>query len=434
MLIRAGRRGAEEDPMCDTVYVSPAASRSGFALFGKNSDRKPEEPQRFLLFGRRAPSAESAISGGRILPVPDAGIPCALSVPSWIWGAEMGVNGHGVAIGNEAVFAKDKVDKDGVLGMDILRLALQSARTASDAADFIVSFIETWGQGGNGAYKGKLYYQNSFLIADPSEGLILETMGKRWILRKAGSSASISNAYTTRTDFERADPRTGEALLDAEKRGGARGQGWKGLVEDRLYSFFSRGDVRCRFSGAYLESRAGSITAQTLFSLLREHNTFSPARPNRRNMESLCVHGGGLLNNATTASMVVEYLAPDPGRRADPQSPAAVVWYTGTSYPCVSLYKPVLLANGEFTPLCLSCAGEGAAEAAASLWAEQYRRIGMGAGRLPLLPEFCVERDRLQNEMSEAVGIYRSGKAEEGVRQATAAAERFESLLDGFLE
>ncbi len=419
--------------MCDTGYVSPAASRSGLGLFGKNSDRKPEEPQHFLLVGRRTPSTESRISGGRILPVPDAGFPCALSVPSWIWGAEMGVNGYGVAIGNEAVFGREAVDKNGVLGMDILRLALQSSRTAAEAADFIVAFIEKWGQGGNGAYKGKLYYQNSFLIADSSHGLILETMGRRWVLRKAGASASISNAYTVRTDFDRADPLTREALSPPQKGRGPRDRGWKGLVENRFYSFFSRGDTRCRFSGSYLESRAGSITAQTLFSLLREHNTFSPARPNRRNMESLCVHGGGLLNNATTASMVVEYLAPDPGRQPGPASPVAVVWYTGTSYPCISLYKPIILENGEFTPLCLSCTGEGAAEAAASLWAEQYRRIRMGAGRLSLLPGFIAERDRLQNEMYESVEIYRSGKTEEGIRQATAAAERFETLLDGFL-
>ena len=47
-----------------------------------------------------------------------------LSKPSWMWGAEMGANEHGVCIGNEAVWTKaldenDKTEK--LLGMDLVR-------------------------------------------------------------------------------------------------------------------------------------------------------------------------------------------------------------------------------------------------------------------------------------------------------------------------
>jgi hypothetical protein len=42
-------------------------------------------------------------------------------------GAEMGINARGVVIGNEAVFSRWKPARDGVLGMDILRLALEKA-------------------------------------------------------------------------------------------------------------------------------------------------------------------------------------------------------------------------------------------------------------------------------------------------------------------
>lgn len=48
-----------------------------------------------------------------------------LSKPSWMWGAEMGANEHGVVIGNEAVWTKlnDFVEdsEERLLGMDLLR-------------------------------------------------------------------------------------------------------------------------------------------------------------------------------------------------------------------------------------------------------------------------------------------------------------------------
>ena len=48
-----------------------------------------------------------------------------LSKPAWLWGAEMGTNSYGVAIGNEAVWNRlsdpefDAVPR--LLGMDLLR-------------------------------------------------------------------------------------------------------------------------------------------------------------------------------------------------------------------------------------------------------------------------------------------------------------------------
>ena len=62
----------------------------------------------------------------------------------------MGANEHGVAIGNEAVFTKVPYDKGpALLGMDLLRLALERAATARQALDVITGLLVEHGQGGN---------------------------------------------------------------------------------------------------------------------------------------------------------------------------------------------------------------------------------------------------------------------------------------------
>lgn len=46
----------------------------------------------------------------------------ALSRPSWLWGAEMGANEHGVCIANEAVVTREPAsESEALLGMDLVR-------------------------------------------------------------------------------------------------------------------------------------------------------------------------------------------------------------------------------------------------------------------------------------------------------------------------
>ena len=62
------------------------------------------------------------------LRVPDPGA-CAFvgSHPTWLWGAEHGVNEHGVAIGNEKIWTVDDpaCAPPALLGMDLVRLGLE---------------------------------------------------------------------------------------------------------------------------------------------------------------------------------------------------------------------------------------------------------------------------------------------------------------------
>lgn len=114
--------------MCDTLILR----HQGQTWFAKNSDREPAEPQRLLRLPavRNDPEARLRTT---YLDIPQTAQRHALviSQPSWIWGAEMGVNEHGVAIGNEAVFTKlTRQRGTALLGMDLLRLGLERGASA----------------------------------------------------------------------------------------------------------------------------------------------------------------------------------------------------------------------------------------------------------------------------------------------------------------
>jgi len=217
----------------------------------KNSDRHPEEPQALFYVAPHEPQ-NALIRNG--VDYEDKGYALLFSKPSWIQGAEMGINSQGLALGNEAVFSRFKADPNGILGMDILKAALCSCTTAKEAVDFITSFVEKYPQGGNGAYKGTLVYSNSFLAADPYEAYVIETAGNRWAWRKAMVADAISNTYCIEDDYKRLDAQTRKEISPVNERAacsdeadpgrkGERGS-WKQHVEDTKYLNFTKAEQR----------------------------------------------------------------------------------------------------------------------------------------------------------------------------------------------
>jgi secernin len=374
--------------MCDTLFVPSTATRAGAAIFGKNSDRNPEEPQVMTL-----------VSGPRW--------PLLLSRPVWMRGAEMGINARGVVIGNEAVFSRWKPASDGVLGMDILRQALEEAPTATEAVDFIGHFTETHAQGGNGAYKGKLFYDNSYLVADFTGAWIIETAGQRWAARRLTAPGAISNCYSITDDFERSDPVTA-----AERK---PGYSWRRRVSRRIYDLITHGDFRRACS----LSRIGSsgATLETVFSALRSHG------PRVTGTKSLCMHGGGLVNNATTSSMVVELHAAE--RRA-------VIWFTASPMPCVSLYRPAILENGSFCPLWKDYDYAEGSPGALEYWKQRRRATSLPGHGGPPDARRAEHRDVIQEHLL-GLAAARSGPAADAdlAREISISVGRFEQASAG---
>ena len=176
----------------------------GSVIFGKNSDREPNEPQA-VVFIPRAKHPPGRVVHCTYVDVPQVeetyGI--LLSKPSWLWGGEMGANEHGLVIGNTAVFTRmDYNTGPGLIGMDFLRLALERTTTASAALELITTLLDQYGQGGNNGFAHELFYHNSFLICDPREAWVLETSGRQWAAKRVQEIGATSNTLTIETDYD----------------------------------------------------------------------------------------------------------------------------------------------------------------------------------------------------------------------------------------
>ncbi|HPX29224.1 MAG TPA: carcinine hydrolase/isopenicillin-N N-acyltransferase family protein [Sphaerochaeta sp.] len=282
--------------MCDTIgRITDEQS----VLFGKNSDRHPKEVQvlefvtgslesnRYPILDKYTPQFETLEKAHRHFEHPYLAL---ISRPSWIWGAEMGVNDQGVVIGNEAVFTKQRSLKEGLLGMDILRLTLHNASTAEAAVELILTILDQWGQGGDGAFVGKLTYSNSFIIGDKTRLFVMETAGNRWAVKQIKTYGAISNAYSIGTSYERSD---------AVSSGKHFAETWR----DGFMEFFSKGRARQRTT-LNLLADAKPTWMGMRDVLLYNRGTIKKMD---RSMKSIAINASFPKPTRTTASMVVEY-------------------------------------------------------------------------------------------------------------------------------
>jgi dipeptidase len=290
------------------------------------------------------------------IPEADETFATLLSQPFWMWGAEMGTNEHGVTIGNEAVFTREPYEKaPGLIGMDLLRLALERAATAERAVATITSLLEKYGQGGGCGYESKKFtYHNSFIVADPREAYVLETAGRRWATERVRGARTISNGLTI-PEFST-------------------------KYSDFLKTHVSACRIREQRTHALAESAHG---VADLIAALCDHGAGSEHPRyawSNGGMNAPCMHGGGLLASSQTTASWVSELAPR----------ACAHWVTGTAAPCTSLFKPVRIDQ----PIEMVSAKDESGE---SLWwrhEELHRRVVRNPARLR--PLFARERDEVQ--------------------------------------
>ena len=170
-------------------------------VFAKNSDRPPAEAQVLVAHAARSPGRALDT---QYLRIPDPGATAFVgSHPTWLWGAEHGVNEHGVAIGNEKIWTVDdpRLLPPALLGMDLVRLGLERSRTADDAREVITDALEAHGQGGSGEPGRDSPYFSSFLVVDARGGWVIETSARSWAARPVADGAAISNRISLSSDW-----------------------------------------------------------------------------------------------------------------------------------------------------------------------------------------------------------------------------------------
>jgi secernin len=301
--------------MCDTVVVR----RSGETWFAKNSDREPGEPQGLEVSRPSTRDGDTVRATWIEVAAPRRHVPTLLSRPAWMWGAEMGVNAAGVAIGNEAIMSRHRSATPGLLGMDLLRLGLECAETATRAVEVITDLLERHGQGGRAGQRSRhMYYDNSFLVADPHEAWQLETAGRQWAARRVSGQQGISNRLSIRKDHDRACA-TLEADTDVART-------WDTTAWRVLAGATTRSRTTTRAA-----RELGQPSLEQLAAILRTHRKGDD--PLSGSNRDVCMHAMGPVRQSQTTASLVAHLASDGPR----------IVATAASAPCLSLFRPVTI-------------------------------------------------------------------------------------------
>lgn len=353
---------------CDTFAVRPTSGGPAQTLLGKNSDRPARECQPLRRVPARPGGTTQRLAYVEIDDVAET-IPHIGSSPYWCWGHEMGLNAAGVVIGNEALFTRDlaadaarersgETIQPGILGMELVRIALERGPTAAEAVAVMCDLIEQygqWGAGVRGSDRAETAYDNSYLIADSQQVWVLETSGRRWVTRRiAEPSWSISNEPTIRDDW---DACASDLVHHAETQGWANAPG----ILDFAVTFVDPlvplqvSHIRLQRSRQLLGDTLkahGAVRFDDARRVLSDHYEdtflagpkFNVARPD---FLTLCMHEhpSGFTWGNTAASIVAVL----------PQDGQPFMWWAAAP-PCVSVYLPVSVSSPQL-PQVLETAG-----------------------------------------------------------------------------
>lgn len=357
--------------MCDTWVAMGDATLTQNVIFGKNSDRPIFDCQPLVFYPRKEWPAGSEVQL-EYVELPQAELTYAMlgSSPYWCWGFEEGINEHSVVIGNEAVFTKTfreaaeahrlgEGPPPGLLGMDLIRLALGRSQTAGQAVELMGALIERYGQFGSGVpaeAHTEGGYDNSFIIADPNEAWILEAAGRRWIAKRVTTDyTSISNEPAIRTEWD-----AGSSDIEAY----AIDKGWWPVDQEERFDFARAyideqvprqvSHIRAMRSRQLLAEKEGEITTRWMMRITRDHYEgtflggphFDAADPD---FHSICMHVSPAdFTWGNTASSCIAALPKSEGE-------FPVFWWT-PGPPCNGCYVPFFV-HGSKLPEIVSRAG-----------------------------------------------------------------------------
>ena len=335
---------------CDTFVLGKDFYKGNCNFFAKNSDRPLGESQPISFFcGGMHKLGEMLQCTHLLIPQVEKTYTVLGSRPYWIWGFEMGLNECGLFIGNEAEGSRCEAEtEEGLLGMDLLRLALERADSARKGIEVITSLLEQYGQNANASPLFDRRYENSYLLLDRNEIWKLETAGRQWVAKKIDDWTAISNCYSIGSDYD---------MCSEELEEYARTRKW--LHPEEKFDFAKaytapasrQGYSTPRWRRLLQRIRAcgGPLDKEQVKSILRDHFEGEIIKPRWGGsygcFVSICMHAMTWDSSQTAASLL--------GMWDDVLGP--VSWYAA-SIPCCSVYLPVYWTGD--VPIAMKHAGE----------------------------------------------------------------------------
>lgn len=381
---------------CDTMVALEGSTVGGNTVFAKNSDRPQEEAQPLVL----VPAAEhiGGYAGAQFVDVPqiEHTYRHVGSKPYWCAGYEHGFNEHQVVIGNESLPSLlPEVDEPKLVGMEVLRLALERSKSAEEAVDVMTSIISEFGQGKFSNGEGVRTYDNLYIVADPKSAYVVECVGHDWAVKQVKDFTSISNISQIGTGSDRLSQgaQAKANSLGLYDLGSGDDFDFTGVFGDPENA--ASGTARQCRSQAMLGVGSGRLDARAMMRVLSDHsdggNPDEPPVVDVAGEISICVHRTtGERTGASTASLVADLCAT--GERLP-------VYWTGMYSPCMTVFTPMFI-EGDI-PSVLAIGGQ--MESYDSPWWDFYRltHYGLRSGaqaRADIRAELAI----LQNELFES--------------------------------
>ncbi|HEV3259376.1 MAG TPA: carcinine hydrolase/isopenicillin-N N-acyltransferase family protein [Gemmataceae bacterium] len=362
----------------DLVVALGRATVDGITLFGQNSDQPARQCQVLRRTPGRAFAADEKVRT-QFLELPQARQTWTVlgGQPEGRWGYTHGVNEHGLAAGCASLRGRLGCQRPGLLGTDLVRLALERCQNARQAVDLLTEWVECHGQaalpGGPRAAEG----DTAFLVADADAAFVVEAAANHWVCQEILEVRAVSDLYTVHQDWDG---------ISRGLAGQAIACGWWPADGSKLDFADALGECPVGLDSALrrwgratllLEQQNGHIDAAFVRRLLGDHyeSTHFEVDPlaSLHGPVPLCRHARGPAGTATAASIVTQLT------RKPEQLPVA---WCAFGPPCLSVYLPVFL-DGDLP----AAFGRGGPEPGArSLWWRVYR-LGR---RLHRRPEGCA--------------------------------------------
>ncbi|HML36334.1 MAG TPA: carcinine hydrolase/isopenicillin-N N-acyltransferase family protein [Bacillota bacterium] len=324
---------------CSTLIAMQSATEKGDVIFGKNSDRPVNEPQGLKYY----PAADH--EPGDMVKCTYISIPQVKhtygyigSRPYNIFGFEHGINEQGVIIGNEAVSGREMPEPQwGLIGMDILRLALERAGSAAQAIEIMGELLETYGTGGDPLIRPQ-YFNANYIVADYNEAYIFESCQRLWAAKKIEHVGHIGNLYALTDDY---DMIGGNVIKEASEKGWCRNESRINISETFSFSDCNYEDAEAYFryirQGELVENRP-PFTVKMMMNNLRDHydteyRKVIPYDIATSKMPTMCCHPGGMNGCASAASVVCSL-------DKNAEEPFKFIYWGSMAPPCCSIFTP----------------------------------------------------------------------------------------------